>query len=313
MKKIINFFNILGERTIGLFGIVKNCFIKFKNNPKDFFHPDVFRDYKRGLLVGSALLLLVAVFFGLGWWLKASFFSDTGDSDTIKARVYVIGADKCGSQCWDTDVFINFLESKNIKVAKKTKLDWGWWPFSKARMLVKKYDIKNLPTVAIEFLDEDKKNIKNFFSPDSGVIADNKFILTKVIPPYYNLENQKIIGQLNIVYLADNSCSTCYDVNIHNEALGGLGLNTKSANIVDISSEEGKSLIDKYKITKIPTVLISGEIDEYALFKSAWADLGVIAEDNTYIFTNLDLMGDYYKDLTTGELLKADPEKAVTD
>jgi len=37
--------------------------------------------------------------------------------------------------------------------------------------------------------------------------------------------------------------------------------------------------------------------------------VGIVADDGTYIFTNLDLMGDY-KDLTTGKEIKADATKA---
>ncbi len=313
MNKILNFFNILGERTIKLFSNLKNFCITFKNNPGACFHPDVFKDYRKGLLAGSGFLLIFAVLLGLGWWLKTGFFDAKKNSDFIEARVYIIGADKCGSECWDTDIFLNFLESKNIKIVKKTNLDWGWWPFSRTRLWTKKYEIKNLPTVAIEFLGKGKSDIKNFFSPDHGIVVDDKFILTKIVAPYYNLEKQQIVGKLDIIYLIDNACETCYDINIHNDALGGLGLNTKYAKIIDISSSEGEALIEKYKITKAPTVLISGEVDEYPLFKSAWDNLGIITDDNTYIFTNLDLMGDYYKNLTTGEMVEADPERAVTD
>ena len=313
MNKVLFFFKILGERTIKLFSNLKNFFIVLKNNLSTRIHPDIFKDYRKGLLAGSGLLLIIIIVFGLGWWLKTSFFDAKKDSDFIEAKVYIIGADKCESECWDTNIFLNFLESKNIKIVKKKNLDWGWWPFSQARLLAKKYEIKNLPTVAIEFLGRGKGDIKNFFSPDHGVIADDKFILTKIVAPYYNLDKQQIVGKLDIIYLVDNSCETCYDINIHNDALGGLGLNTKYAKIIDVGSSEGKKLIEQYKITKVPTVLISGEVDEYPLFKSAWDNLGIITDDNTYIFTNLDLMGDYYKNLTTGEVIKADPESAVTD
>ena len=76
-------------------------------------------------------------------------------------------------------------------------------------------------------------------------------------------------------------------------------------NKVDISSAEGKALVEKYAIKKVPTVVISGDLREYEGFDTVWGQVGSIEEDGTYVFRQLEVLSQniVYKDLTTGEVV----------
>ncbi|MDO8618388.1 MAG: hypothetical protein Q7R49_00420, partial [Candidatus Daviesbacteria bacterium] len=73
---------------------------------------------------------------------------------------------------------------------------------------------------------------------------------------------------------------------------------------VDISSVEGKSLLARYGITKVPTILISPEADQYANLKNVWKNVGTVETDGWYVFREMQqLRGAVYKDLTTNQIV----------
>jgi hypothetical protein len=198
------------------------------------------------------------------------------------------------------------LAQKGVKVTNiKTIRAGSWWPFGSNKDFLDKYSITKVPTVVVEFTGENKPDINTFFSSALGSVIDNKFVLTRILAPYYDLSARQLKGVIKVTYLTDKSCPECYDVKKHEVALKNLGVDTSDSKRVDVSSAAGKELIKKYNITKVPTLLISGEVAEYTVLAQAWAEVGIIAEDGTYIFANLDLMGDSYKDLTTGKVIKA--------
>jgi hypothetical protein len=115
--------------------------------------------------------------------------------------------------------------------------------------------------------------------------------------------SNQIRGKVQVTYLTDQSCKECYDVSIHDKALTNLGVPINNIKRIDISSDEGKGLVSKYKIKAVPTLLISGEVSEYQSLVSVWKDVGTIASDGTYVFTELSVMNGVYKDLVKNKIV----------
>lgn len=264
-------------------------------------------------------IIVALVVIGAGWFLISKFWLQPKSDDAsvtkplAEAKVTIVGAVACAKNCWDTQLFLDALSAQNIKiVSKKSYSVGGWWPFNGANKLVKDFQIAKLPTVLIEFTGKDKPDISKFFSPTLGNVINGKFVLTKTLAPYYDVASKQLKGKIKVTYLTDKSCAECYDIKKHEVALKNLGVDSAGSKTIDISSDEGKSLVSQYKITKVPTVLISGEVAAYAVLTEAWSQVGTIASDGTYIFTAVDLMGDSYRNLTTGKIIKAaSPAAAV--
>lgn len=264
-------------------------------------------------------IIVALVVIGAGWYLISKFWLQPKSDDAsvtkplAEAKVTIIGSNDCGKSCWDTQLFLDALTAQNIKIVGQKKYSiGGWWPFNGANKLVKDFQITKVPTVIIEFTGKDKPDISKFFSPTLGNAVNGKFVLTKILAPYYDIASKQLKGKIQVTYLTDSSCAECYDVNKHVVALRNLGVESDGSKTTDISSDEGKALISQYKITKVPTVLISGEVAEYTVLSEAWSQVGTIAADGTYIFTAVDLMGDSYKNLTTGKIIKAVEPAAAT-
>jgi hypothetical protein len=72
---------------------------------------------------------------------------------------------------------------------------------------------------------------------------------------------------------------------------------------LDISDARGKELVAGYSITKVPTVILSGEVGVYPPAQ-ALKQFYTIEKDNSYVFRNTSLVGTY-RDLSTSQIVKA--------
>ncbi len=87
-----------------------------------------------------------------------------------------------------------------------------------------------------------------------------------------------------VTYLTDMSCSECYDVNINSEILRGqFGLKLTES-YVDAGSDEGQELINKYKITRYPTFILSSDAMDSELLSNVWASVGSVESDGALVF-----------------------------
>lgn len=310
MQKILSFFKTTARKVVELFKAVKDKI--FKRQAEENRQKKIIRGVILGIIIALAVILIgwyVAVKF---WPKPAQDINATATAPIAEAELTIVTSISCGKACWDAQLFTDALTSQGIKVSDKEIIYAdSWWPFSKGKDIIKQYQISKVPTVIVEFKGANQPDINKFFSPTLGSVINGKFVLMKILAPYFDLTAKKLKGIIKVTYLTDKSCVECYDIKKHETALKNLGAASADSKTIDISSQEGKDLITKYKITKVPTVIVTGEVSEYTILTQAWSEVGAIAADGAYIFTNLDLMGDSYKDLITGKVVKANPPAAA--
>jgi len=169
--------------------------------------------------------------------------------------------------------------------------------------LIKKYGLTRLPALVIDKDLSGYAVVADAWTRVGTIADDGSYLLEGVPPPFYDLEKKEVRGIISPTYLVDASCSECYDVSVHAQILARLGMTLGSATTVDVSSPEGKALVERYNITAVPTVILSGEAGLYPAFESVWPSVGRSSEDGTHVFTNVAALGLPYKDLTTGKLV----------
>jgi len=134
------------------------------------------------------------------------------------------------------------------------------------------------------------------------VEKDGSYIIRVVSPPYLDLSNNKIVGFVEVTYLSDKSCVDCYDVEIHRQILSnprGINIKISSEKKLDISDDEGKELVEKYSITKVPTILLSSDFSVYP-FANSLGNFFTVEDDGSYVFRNLEAIDKeiVYRDLS---------------
>ncbi len=265
--------------------------------------------FGKGLIIGiviAVIILVVAlvVIFGGQMFGKKAVKNPAGQT-TINAQLkYTIVTSKsCGDKCWDTNLFFDVLKQGGVKEKGRTTV---YIEDAAGKKLAEQFKITQVPTILVTGdLDKDAQ-LKSFFT-SLGETIDKTFVLRQVIPPFVDIASGQLKGEVAITYITDTACKDCYDVKLHETSLTNFGVSLKNTKTVDISSDEGRALLKQYDITKVPTIIISGQPEQYQSLKSVWATVGTVASDGTYIFTSLDVMGGPYFDLAKDKLVKPAP------
>lgn len=221
---------------------------------------------------------------------------ELGSIEPVTADITVITAKECAG-CFDLATAADELKKSPIlQIRQMSKILAS---SDEAKALIKQYEITKIPTMILTGDEIDKLPVQGFRK------VGNTLIMEEVPPPYIDLEDKEVKGLTKLTYLVDKTCLQCYDVKQHKEVLEyAFGIYIANEATADISSSEGKELVSKYKITQIPTILLSEEANEYPLVKELWDKIGTKETDGILVFRNFEMTKDIvYKDLTTNELI----------
>lgn len=168
-----------------------------------------------------------------------------------------------------------------------------------AQELIKRYNITRLPAVVLS-PEANQYKILSMNWGNVGITSkDGYLVTTSLTPPFYSIPLHRVVGVVNITYLYDPECKSCYNYSLHRVTLERFNVKIGKEKVVSIHSKEGKELIKKYNITAIPTFIASPDLRYYTALMKVWDQVGSI--DNGYfIFRNMKKMpGRVYLNLTT--------------
>ena len=227
-------------------------------------------------------------------------------SGGVKGKVSLIQLKKedC-DDCSDTDVFVDQLRSTGVIFEDVLTVGTS---SDKGKSLIEKYDIKKVPTIIMDGEAEAYPNIAQGWSTIGTVELDGSFVMREANPPYIDLETGELSGLVDMTVLKDETCGPCYDAGkFHKPILLRLGVVLGDEKTVDISSAEGRLLVEKYKILQLPAIILEGDVAEYASLTGAWASVGTVEDDGAYVFRKADIAGEPYKDLVKGNVVSPRP------
>jgi len=257
-------------------------------------------------------LVVVGIIAGNGFWLYrvrggAGFGRGAGNAvenaDVAELTLTVISAKDC-KECFDTSELLSTIrESDKVKVVKDNTYDRD---SRKGKKLIEQYGITRLPAVLINGNVEKIFDVASFTQNLGKQAEDGTLVMTNIPPPYLDLATGNVKGKFTAIYVTDKTCTDCYDIGLHKQALEGLLMIPAEEKFYDRAEEEGKRLIEAYKIIAVPTLLLQGEMDAFPQLQQVWPTVGTIEADGTYVFrSGLKQMGNYF-DLKTNKLVKAE-------
>lgn len=208
------------------------------------------------------------------------------------------------TDCFDLTPFIEQLSESGLKFEEIRETDVG---SEIGRDLIKKYDIEKAPTIIMDKEAEVYSNILASWSQFGSIEEDGTFIMRTTSPPYYSIKDELIKGLVSMTIIKDKFCTDCYDPDVfHKPIILRMGVVLQEEEKFDIADDKGKELIDKYKIEKIPTIILKGDVEEYPALVKAWTDVGTVEDDGAYVFRKVEVARQTYKDLTTNKII--DPQ-----
>ncbi|MFH1895498.1 MAG: hypothetical protein ABIJ74_02890 [archaeon] len=167
---------------------------------------------------------------------------------------------------------------------------------AEAKDLIEFYLIDRIPVVLLGGDVIEYDFITSVWDQVGIIDEDGTFVYNEAVP-YYDLFSGETKGLVEVTKLVDANCSDCLDVNLLLLPLNQFGVKITKETTIDVSSEEGKALIEKYLIQKVPTIIVSSEAEEYLDFFVSWPDLGSQEEDGKFVFRNLEAVGQPFKTL----------------
>ena len=202
-------------------------------------------------------------------------------------RVTVVKPD---CDCYDAELLVNDLIAYGLNATLVTVVN-------QSSELVSKYSLQRLPAIVFSnnILEYPFYSFLSFYGTLEG---DGNFVFRGSDPPFLNVSDGEVeLGEVTVTYVNHTNCSKCYDVTVHSDILETYKLNV----VGEVFVNESSPLIEQYNITKLPTIILSPEAGLYSTLLRVWPGAGVIADDGSLVFTNMDSIGTvWYYDLKLG-------------
>jgi thiol-disulfide isomerase/thioredoxin len=142
--------------------------------------------------------------------------------------------------------------------------------------------------------EETKKNIRinyRFLLTVFGIMLIGGTIAIVFFLRTNTLATQKITeaaeakrpANLDITIITDKKCTDCFDVNSLLSQIKKQNTSVASEKSIDKESNEGKDLIKKFAIIRLPTFLVSGELNKDQKLADFFSQAGETI-DNTFVF-----------------------------
>ncbi|MBI2574265.1 hypothetical protein HYV82_00070, partial [Candidatus Woesearchaeota archaeon] len=217
-----------------------------------------------------------------------------------RVRLTIINATSC-AKCTDLGPTAAQIKAAGVSIYRQSVVDSD---SAEGKALIEKYNITKLPAMLLSADAAYYSVIASAWATVGTVESDGTHIMKQISPPFYDVASKEVKGLATIILLNDSSCTECYDVTQHTPILKrGFGIVTETEKTVDLASSEGKALAEKYRITAVPTVIMTG-VDAYESLKQPWQSVGTVESDGAYVFRKFENWpGNAYKDLATGKVV----------
>lgn len=281
------------------------CTSNHENDSDQIQNPLVFKNYNQVLII----LLIIALVTNIA---VMAFFTFTVNRqlntviDVTKPQegdLTLVLPRNC-QMCGDFSELTAFIKNQNVEI-KSEKAFYA--DTTEGQKIISDYGLEKLPALIFASPDSINSKLAKLIEKDSRSKEDNTLIWEQTLPPYLDVETESVVGLVEVTFLTDNSCSTCYNVvNTQGPILQRFGLAIGVKNTVDVSEAEGKRLLEKYNIIAVPTIILSSEANIYDALVKVWNQVGTIENDGNFVFREMDALPATYRDLKTGKIIEAE-------
>src|SRR3989338_1619902 len=221
--------------------------------------------------------------------------SSTGQTKGLVKLVHV--TDTSCVECISMEPVIASLGEAGVKISDIKKVDYT---SPEGKKYISDYGLKETPALLISNEVTYYNGMKETLVSLGSTEVKGFFKLHSTLPPYRKTGTGQVAGLVDMALLKDSSCQSCYDVEVNKQIMERFGLFIKDTKTYDVNSAEGKQLISKYKITKVPILILSPDAKEYPTLSRAWPQVGTTESDGWFIMRKPEVIGSY-KDLSTNQ------------
>ncbi|MBI3626978.1 hypothetical protein HY224_02955 [Candidatus Uhrbacteria bacterium] len=274
------------------------------------------RDSRFGVAVYLLLVLILGGNIFMLWRLESTLASRQDGRDKSASAVKAMAkpdwsltvvTDSTCKDCSQLDEILKFIKDSPVNVVAEKNFDLAKDPKA-TQAAIDLYHLDKLPALVISGPAPSEPELSKFYTTFGGVvsgkgISGQVWLLTKIQPPYKEVKTGQVRGLFSVTYLSDRTCVNCYDVKKHQNAFTHISMTPSSEKFLDVSDPDGQVLVKKYKITQVPTIVVTGDLGEYQGFQDIWSGVGTHEADGAYVFrVGIKDMGTY-RDLKSGKVI----------
>jgi len=176
------------------------------------------------------------------------------------------------NDCFDISSIVDQVKSGNVNITNELSLS-----AVEAQDLITKYNIEKLPSLIVKG-ELEKVQLSNFDE------SEDVLLFSQQLPPFVNVKTGSVVGRVTAITIREESCEKCSDVSQILAAMKQSHINIISERVIDSDSKEARSLITKYGISKLPTLVLSSDIRAYNNeVTQALPEIGVFANDGSFV------------------------------
>lgn len=214
---------------------------------------------------GLNAILLFVLLFVVYLTLKSFIIPET-------AIIQIV--DKRCDDCFVLTAVVDEIKGQGLSFEKEEVLDYK---SLRAKQLIQNYGIENVPSIVLLGVEAE---LEDFRQVGDALVFDSPDI------PYTEVRTGKIRGYISVIYIIESSCDDCYNVSKVVEGMRSVGVRIPYEKRIELSSKQGKELVEKYNIEKVPTIILDQEVDFYDNIRGGWFVYGSV-EDDAYVMRNV--------------------------
>ncbi|HLC79243.1 MAG TPA: hypothetical protein VJG83_02320 [archaeon] len=178
---------------------------------------------------------------------------------------------------------------------------------TEAKQLIEKYRIERIPTILLQG-ETKKAQVLAENWPKIGTTENDGTLVLRNIPPiYFEVSTGKLRGKTTATFVSVPDKNEVFDSEeVYTQILqSAFGVTPVVQETFSYDSKEGKALLAKYKMEKVPAFFLSGDLNAYNGFPQIWLQGGSVESDGNYVFRDLEaIRGIRYFDLNKNEIVQ---------
>jgi len=205
-------------------------------------------------------------------------------------EIYVQGC----SNCYDANDAIEDIKKQNTNVSQ-SRIEMS---SVEGISLINKYGITKLPALVVTGEINKSAGLSSHWS-QVGTVKDDAVVVEALLP-YYSTSKNRVVGLVNVTRILDTSCAQCSSIAVIVNSFEQAGVAIANDVNLEYNSPQGAKLISDMGITRVPAIVVSGDILEYPSMAAIWQRLNVTEKNGLYA---LHVLQAPYKDLALNKVV----------
>ena len=174
--------------------------------------------------------------------------------------------------CTSLDNLAGIVRARKVNITGENRISW-MSPAGKE--ILAQYNLTRAPAIIIT------GETQSLFIEPFWRLKD-ALVLTNAPPPYIDVRSGEVKGKVDLIVISQKTCKECFSLDNSVSQIKDAIL-VKETITLDADDAAAKTLIEKYAIDKVPSLILSKEAELYPIINRSWKELGTWESDGRLV------------------------------